>query len=156
MITKFNFCGLFKEAWLQAISPENVIGGFRKSGVYPYDPKRIFALKETGESSSAKSSGDKSTSTDTNGEDSGKPSSDSADGDNPFGDSLGDDNFLGDGAGDLGREYPFGDGVGDDPFGNGASDLGGDNPFSNGVSGCLLYTSPSPRDATLSRMPSSA
>ena len=24
------------------------------------------------------------------------------------------------------------------------------------VSGCLLYTSPSPRDATLSRMPSSA
>ena len=26
----------------------------------------------------------------------------------------------------------------------------------NGVSICLLYTSPSPRDATLSRMPSSA
>ena len=26
----------------------------------------------------------------------------------------------------------------------------------NGVSNCLLYTSPSPRDATLSRMPSSA
>ena len=25
-----------------------------------------------------------------------------------------------------------------------------------GVAGCLLYTSPSPRDATLSRMPSSA
>ena len=25
-----------------------------------------------------------------------------------------------------------------------------------GVTGCLLYTSPSPRDATLSRMPSSA
>ena len=25
-----------------------------------------------------------------------------------------------------------------------------------GVSACLLYTSPSPRDATLSRMPSSA
>ena len=25
-----------------------------------------------------------------------------------------------------------------------------------GASGCLLYTSPSPRDATLSRMPSSA
>ena len=26
----------------------------------------------------------------------------------------------------------------------------------NGMNGCLLYTSPSPRDATLSRMPSSA
>ena len=30
-----------------------------------------------------------------------------------------------------------------------------DNPL-NGISTCLLYTSPSPRDATLSRMPSSA
>ena len=30
-------------------------------------------------------------------------------------------------------------------------------PFCQGsVNGCLLYTSPSPRDATLSRMPSSA
>ena len=27
---------------------------------------------------------------------------------------------------------------------------------SSNVEGCLLYTSPSPRDATLSRMPSSA
>ena len=31
---------------------------------------------------------------------------------------------------------------------------GSDNE--NGVKACLLYTSPSPRDATLSRMPSSA
>ena len=30
------------------------------------------------------------------------------------------------------------------------------NSISGGVIGCLLYTSPSPRDATLSRMPSSA
>ena len=29
-------------------------------------------------------------------------------------------------------------------------------PFLQDVYGCLLYTSPSPRDATLSRMPSSA
>ena len=28
--------------------------------------------------------------------------------------------------------------------------------FANGMITCLLYTSPSPRDATLSRMPSSA
>ena len=28
--------------------------------------------------------------------------------------------------------------------------------FYDGISTCLLYTSPSPRDATLSRMPSSA
>ena len=30
------------------------------------------------------------------------------------------------------------------------------NVHSNYISTCLLYTSPSPRDATLSRMPSSA
>ena len=32
----------------------------------------------------------------------------------------------------------------------------GNDPPTNQVNGCLLYTSPSPRDATLSRMPSSA
>ena len=32
----------------------------------------------------------------------------------------------------------------------------GDNANNPQVVGCLLYTSPSPRDATLSRMPSSA
>ena len=30
------------------------------------------------------------------------------------------------------------------------------SPAEHGIVGCLLYTSPSPRDATLSRMPSSA
>ena len=30
------------------------------------------------------------------------------------------------------------------------------NLYNNGIGTCLLYTSPSPRDATLSRMPSSA
>ena len=32
----------------------------------------------------------------------------------------------------------------------------GKYPFTRGIHPCLLYTSPSPRDATLSRMPSSA
>ena len=32
----------------------------------------------------------------------------------------------------------------------------GNEDVDNGCNGCLLYTSPSPRDATLSRMPSSA
>ena len=35
-------------------------------------------------------------------------------------------------------------------------DSGEDTPFTAGRYACLLYTSPSPRDATLSRMPSSA
>ena len=41
--------------------------------------------------------------------------------------------------------------------GNGFLDVMTDNNgFKTDVYGCLLYTSPSPRDATLSRMPSSA
>ena len=58
VITKFNFCGLFKEAWLHAITLENVTGGFRKAGVYPYDPMQISALKGAGESSGAKAGDD--------------------------------------------------------------------------------------------------
>ena len=58
VIMKFNFCGLFKEAWLQVITPENVTGGFRKAGAYTYD---ISALKKTGESSGAKAGDDMST-----------------------------------------------------------------------------------------------
>ena len=38
---------------------------------------------------------------------------------------------------------------------SGAADAGVNEGYSLGM-GCLLYTSPSPRDATLSRMPSSA
>ena len=34
--------------------------------------------------------------------------------------------------------------------------LGGGGGGAGGASGCLLYTSPSPRDGLLSRMPSSA
>ena len=42
-------------------------------------------------------------------------------------------------------------------FNNGRQPYGGGVEFNNkGFSDCLLYTSPSPRDATLSRMPSSA
>ena len=45
-ITKFNFTGLFKQAWLKAISAENIVNGFKKSGVFPFDPTRMSALKK--------------------------------------------------------------------------------------------------------------
>ena len=37
MISKFNFCAVFRGAWLNAILLTNVIAGFRKSGVYPFN-----------------------------------------------------------------------------------------------------------------------
>ena len=90
VINKFNFCGLFKEAWLRAVTPDNVIGGFRKTDVYPYDPTRVSALKH------AESNGDKSTSTDVDGH----PSDESCSGEDPpvdhqLPDGIGD-RFLGD------------------------------------------------------------
>ena len=51
-------------------------------------------------------------------------------------------------------ETPF---IGFRPFGSGqAVPAGTSGTASGAVNTCLLYTSPSPRDATLSRMPSSA
>ena len=43
-----------------------------------------------------------------------------------------------------------------DSFKSEEKDLGGKRIAGTWVRACLLYTSPSPRDATLSRMPSSA
>ena len=53
---------------------------------------------------------------------------------------------------------PFGRKIGPDPASINACKIGGivANNASGMCCGCLLYTSPSPRDATLSRMPSSA
>ena len=41
-------------------------------------------------------------------------------------------------------------------FANGTNNIGLEPSVALFIDGCLLYTSPSPRDATLSRMPSSA
>ena len=37
VISKLNFNGIFRNAWLKAITPENVVAGFRKTGVYPFN-----------------------------------------------------------------------------------------------------------------------
>ena len=80
-ITKFNFNGLFKEAWLKAISPENVIGGFRKAGIYPFDPKRVSALNGVNKS------GDGTCSRENSASSGDESSSESSDHDDDKGDS---------------------------------------------------------------------
>ena len=44
VITKFNFNLLFSQAWLKYLVPGNIIAGFKKCGVYPYDPKQLWFL----------------------------------------------------------------------------------------------------------------
>ena len=41
IITRFNFNSLFSQAWLTAVNPANIIGGFKRSGVCPYDPTAV-------------------------------------------------------------------------------------------------------------------
>ena len=42
VVSKYNFCGIFREAWLKSITPTNVISGFRKVGIYPFNRDKIL------------------------------------------------------------------------------------------------------------------
>ena len=46
-VTKLNFCSVFKPAWLSAISPSNIIGGFKKAGVFPFSRQAVGNTGET-------------------------------------------------------------------------------------------------------------
>ena len=41
IITKFNFDRLFSQAWLRAVSPSNLIAGFKTCGVHPFNNKAV-------------------------------------------------------------------------------------------------------------------
>ena len=41
VITKFNFSALFIKAWVNAVTPVNVISGFKTCGIYPFNPSAI-------------------------------------------------------------------------------------------------------------------
>ena len=53
VVTKFTFSSLFNEAWFQPIQPKTIMLGFRKAGIYPFDPTAIEPL--TGASSDSSS-----------------------------------------------------------------------------------------------------
>ena len=46
VISKLNFSKLFAEAWLQAVTPANIIAGFRKCGIHPFNHNAIPILEE--------------------------------------------------------------------------------------------------------------
>ena len=41
IISKFNFSRLFSEAWMRALTPSNIIAGFRKCGIHPFNRQAI-------------------------------------------------------------------------------------------------------------------
>ena len=46
IISKYNFTPLFATAWLQSFSPNNLISGFRKCGIYPFNSEAIEILDD--------------------------------------------------------------------------------------------------------------
>ena len=41
VISKLNFCCVFREAWLKAVTPATISSGFRKAGVFPFNPQAV-------------------------------------------------------------------------------------------------------------------
>ena len=62
VITKYSFTPLFAKAWSQSFTPNNLIFGFRKCGIYPFNAEVIeilddeFALAPDAEQQPASSS----------------------------------------------------------------------------------------------------
>lgn len=42
VVTKFQFSALFRQAWSKAMTVENICSGFKKTGVYPFEPEAIL------------------------------------------------------------------------------------------------------------------
>lgn len=46
VVTKYNFSELFSRAWLRSLTPTNIISGFRKCGIYPFNRNAIPVLAD--------------------------------------------------------------------------------------------------------------
>ena len=50
IISKLNFSKIFAEAWLKALTPVNIVAGFKKCGIYPFNRNAIpFSNEGSGE-----------------------------------------------------------------------------------------------------------
>jgi len=41
VVSKSNFCGLLKKAWEEAVTPSNIVSGFRACGIFPFNARAI-------------------------------------------------------------------------------------------------------------------
>ena len=61
VVTKFDFSGLLSKAWSRTMTPSNIINGFQKCRVYPFDPDAVKPSTSPGvldDSSTDEDSGD--------------------------------------------------------------------------------------------------
>ena len=47
VITKFQFSQLFAKAWSNGMTISNIVSGFRKIGIYPFNPQAVLECIET-------------------------------------------------------------------------------------------------------------
>ena len=45
VVSKMNFNQLFHSAWLKAVTPQNISAGFRKAGIWPFNPAAVVKSK---------------------------------------------------------------------------------------------------------------
>jgi hypothetical protein len=43
-MTKRNFYGIFRPAWLESFTSENIQGGFKKAGIWPFNPPLVLDI----------------------------------------------------------------------------------------------------------------
>jgi len=67
VIKKFNFCRIFRGTWLSSVTPENIISGFRKGRIYPYNRNAILCVGSTTQQS------EENPQTSTDGKENGEP-----------------------------------------------------------------------------------
>ena len=48
VISKLNFCSVFRFAWLAAITPSNICSGFERTGIFPFNPSTIQPVGDKG------------------------------------------------------------------------------------------------------------
>jgi len=42
VVNQFQFSSLFAKAWMRAMTPANIISGYKTCGIYPYNPDAIL------------------------------------------------------------------------------------------------------------------
>jgi len=47
VITRYQFSELFGKAWMKAMTMQNIVGGFRTTGVYPFNRSVLIPVKES-------------------------------------------------------------------------------------------------------------
>ena len=61
VISKLNFCSVFKNSWLTVVTPANICGGFKKTRVFPFNRAAVSLPDSNCESTNSDAKSDSNT-----------------------------------------------------------------------------------------------